>query len=165
MYEIDKKLIDYKVNPFCNYGFDWALVSAGKSDNYNTMTVSWGEMGTLWSKPICTVFIKPCRYTYKYMEENDYFTISFFDEKYKNDLGFIGSHSGRDLDKIKNTSLNIIDIDNGIMFKEAKTTILCKKIYSDDFKYDRLSKDIIDHYYKEELPHRIYVGEVIKIID
>ena len=27
---------------------DWALLSAGKKDDFNTMTVSWGGIGELW---------------------------------------------------------------------------------------------------------------------
>ena len=26
----------------------WALLTAGKEDSFNTMTISWGGLGTLW---------------------------------------------------------------------------------------------------------------------
>ena len=32
-------------NPFQLIGRDWALVTAGTPEKYNTMTVSWGNMG------------------------------------------------------------------------------------------------------------------------
>ena len=33
----------------------WALLTAGTEENYNTMTISWGGMGTLWGKRVATV--------------------------------------------------------------------------------------------------------------
>ena len=36
---------------------NWGLVTAGNSDKFNTMTVSWGSMGELWGKDSVTVYI------------------------------------------------------------------------------------------------------------
>lgn len=47
------------------------------------MTISWGGLGTLWNKPVVTIYVKPIRYTYEFMENNEFFTISFYDETYK----------------------------------------------------------------------------------
>ena len=35
----------------------WALLTAGDEAGFNTMTISWGGLGTLWNKPVATVFI------------------------------------------------------------------------------------------------------------
>ena len=32
------------------YHDNWALVTAGSLGDYNTSTISWGGLGTLWSK-------------------------------------------------------------------------------------------------------------------
>ena len=40
----------------------WALLTAGTEENYNTMTISWGGMGTLWGKKVATVYVRPNRY-------------------------------------------------------------------------------------------------------
>ena len=40
----------------------WALVTAGDKDGYNTMTVSWGAVGELWGVDTATVYIRPQRY-------------------------------------------------------------------------------------------------------
>lgn len=42
---------------------DWALLTAGKEDDWNTMTVSWGGVGELWGKDVVFVFVRPQRYT------------------------------------------------------------------------------------------------------
>ena len=38
----------------------WALVTAGTPEHFNGCTVGWGCMGTLWNRPVVTVFrIRP----------------------------------------------------------------------------------------------------------
>ena len=34
----------------------WALLTVGDKDKFNTMTVSWGGLGTIWGKPVATVY-------------------------------------------------------------------------------------------------------------
>ena len=63
---------------------DWALLTAGKEGDWNTMTVSWGGVGELWGKDVVFVFVRPQRYTLEFMEKYDEFTLSFFDGEYKN---------------------------------------------------------------------------------
>lgn len=144
---------------------DWALVTAGTKESFNTMTISWGGMGTLWSKPVVTIYVKPCRYTYQFIENNDYFVISFFDKKYKKDLGILGSKSGRDGDKLALTSLTPEVVEHGITYKQATKTLVCKKIYYQDLKAERIPEEAVKTYYKDEPVHRMYIGEVVKIIE
>lgn len=142
----------------------WALVTAGTKEDFNTMTIGWGGIGSLWSKPTISVYIKPCRYTYKYMNDSDYFTVSFYDEKYRDDLRILGTKSKRDIDKLALTKLHPDFLENGITFKEAKCTLVCKKIYWQDLDINNMPKEVIDKYYLKEEPHRMFVGEVVKVI-
>ena len=41
---------------FSEFDQVWALVTAGTPDNFNTMTISWGGMGTLWGRPVAFLF-------------------------------------------------------------------------------------------------------------
>ena len=93
------KLSDINIETFILFHDHWALLTAGSFESHNSMTISWGEMGTLWNKKVVTVFVKPCRYTYHFMEENEYFAISFFQEKYHDSLSKMGSVSGEDINK------------------------------------------------------------------
>ena len=147
------------------YHEKWALVTAGNADNFNTMTIGWGGLGTLWSTKVATVYVKPCRYTYNYLNDNEYFTVSFFDEEYRKDLEYLGRHSGKDEDKVAKTSLHPVKVGASMGFKEAKVTLLCKKIYYQDLELDKMPQEVIEHYYLEEAPHRMYVGEVIEQIN
>lgn len=152
---------DFSAEPFKLFNNQWALVTAGKPDNFNTMTISWGEMGTLWSKPTITVFVKQNRYTFNFMENNDYFTVSFFDKEYRDDLKILGTKSGRDGDKVAMSKLEPVQIGESTTFKQAQTTFLCRKIYADDFDVSKVPNDVRDMFYKDEPPHRMYIGQII----
>ena len=107
---------------------DWALLTAGKEGDWNTMTVSWGGVGELWGKDVVFVFVRPQRYTLEFMEKYDEFTLSFFDGEYKKELGICGAKSGRDIDKAAETGLVPEYIDNAVTFKQAKKVLVCKKV-------------------------------------
>ena len=156
------KLNDIK--PFEIFNKTWALLTAGPIDNHNSMTISWGEMGTLWGKSVCTVYVKPCRYTYNFMENNDFFVLSYFDEKYKNALAVMGSKSGKDVNKDELSGLTPIKHDDVTIYKEAKLTIICKKIYFNDLVLENMPDASKTTYYEVDKPHRMYVGEVVEVI-
>ena len=154
----------FQADAFHIFDKQWALVTAGTLNHYNTMTISWGGMGTLWSRPVATVYVKPIRYTYQFLEKNEYFTVSFFPEAYKKDLGILGSKSGRDGDKISLTSLTPQPVEHGVTFSQASATLICKKIYWQDLDLEQIPQDAVDTYYQTEAPHRMYIGEVIDIL-
>lgn len=137
------------------------LVTAGSIDDFNTMTIGWATFGCVWSRNVCIVYVKPNRYTYQFMEKNDFFTVSFYDETYKKEMSYLGSRSGRDCDKVKDCNFNPVSIDkfNTVSFKEAKYTIVCKKIYFDDLDNGVL-EEIEKRYYGNEPYHRFYIGEI-----
>ena len=96
---------DLKENFFETIGKEWMLVTAGTKEKFNTMTASWGGIGWLWNKPVAFVFIRPERYTYEFVEENDHLTLSFLGEENKKIHAVCGSKSGRNIDKVKETGL------------------------------------------------------------
>ena len=49
----------------------WTLLSAWDKNKFNTMTISWGGLGTLWGKPVATDYVRKSRYTHDFMEDND----------------------------------------------------------------------------------------------
>ena len=114
-------------NVFKLIGKDWMLITAAKGDAVNSMTASWGNMGVLWQHDVCTVFIRPQRYTYEFVEASDTLSLSFFDEKYRNALKICGSESGRDCNKLAKAGLSHELIDGTPVISEAKMVIVCKK--------------------------------------
>lgn len=156
----------FNVDSFSIFNDVWAILTAGnKEDGYNAMTISWGGLGTLWSKPVATVYVKPIRYTHQFMEKSDYFTISFFSEEHRNALMLMGMKSGRDTDKVKEAGLTAVFLENSVMFKEAKTTLLCRKIYRQELDVSCMPEDVVKSFYTAEAAHTMYIGEVVDIIE
>lgn len=157
--------MEFNVNVLEIFNDEWALVTAGTEGNYNTMTISWGGMGTLWGKPVATVYVKPIRYTHRFLDENEYFTVSFYPEQYKKALGTLGTLSGRDGDKVAASGLTPVYLDRAVTFKEATTTLICKKIYRQDMDTAAMPQDVVNTYYTTEAPHTIFIGEVIGMME
>ena len=155
---------DFNVDVFKAFGEDWALVTAGTEGNYNTMTIGWGGLGTLWGRPAATVYVKKNRYTHDFLEKNDWFTVSFFPAAYKKALGYLGSHSGRDGDKVAAAGLTPVYLENAVTFREASVTLLCRKMYAHDFDVSAVPADVKNAFYASEPAHTMYVGEVTEIL-
>lgn len=156
--------MEFKIDAFTQFDKKWALLCAGNREHHNAMTISWGGLGTLWSRPVATVYVKPIRYTYQFMEESECFTVSFYPEEYRNALSLMGSRSGRDCDKAAAAGLTPEEVLGTVTFEEAEVTLLCKKIYWQDLDTENMPQDVIRSYYMAEEPHRMYIGEVVDIL-
>ena len=82
-----------KFNPFDKISKQWMLITAGDRTKSNTMTASWGGVGIMWGKPVATAYIRPQRYTKEFVDQNEYFTLSFLAEEYRKALNVCGSVS------------------------------------------------------------------------
>ena len=150
------------INPFDKFNKEWALVTAGNKDSFNSMTISWGSMGTLWHKDIITIYIRPDRYTFDFIKNSDMFTISFYDEKYRDILAMFGRCSGRDINKVEKSGFNPVFMDDGITYSEANETIVLKKIYMEQLNKDLFNEDILSCYKDNGPAHYMIIGEVIR---
>lgn len=156
---------DLKENPFKAIGSDWMLITAGTREAFNMMTASWGGFGVLWHKNVCFCVIRPSRHTFRFIENSEYFTFTFFNDSYRNMLNMLGSKSGRDIDKIKESSLTPVEDETGtVYFKEARLVIVLKKIYYQDLEPGNFLDPEIEFNYPEKDYHRMYVGEVVRIL-
>ena len=151
--------------------------------NYNSIIVRFGEMSTKGHNKKDFIFslarsirenLKPFEDKYsmvvrhEFLENSGYYSICFFDSKYKKDLVYLGTNSGRDGDKISKTKLTIINDGLAPYFKEANLVIFCRKIYRDDFKKENfIDKSIIDNIYYEKGAklHTMYIGKIEKVIE
>lgn len=153
-----------KESVFSLIGDRWMLVAAtDKSGKTNAMTASWGGMGVLWGKKVAFVFIRPQRYTKRFVDEADKFTLSFFDDSYKKMLGYMGKVSGKDEDKMAKSGLTVTDKDGAPVFKEASLTLVCRKIYRDTLKEENfIDKSNIEKWYPQKDYHDVYVAEIVE---
>jgi len=150
-------------NPFHLIGKQWMLITAGDKQHFNTMTAAWGSFGYLWNLPVTHIFVRPQRYTFDFVEKNDFYTLSFFEKSHKNILTYCGSHSGRDYNKVKETGLIPIETNLGnVYFDQARLVVECKKIYFQDIDPDHFVDRLIRRNYPNKDYHRMYIGKVIK---
>lgn len=163
MREIDIR--DVKESPVSLINDGWGLLTAGNEKGWNTMTVSWGAIGELWSKDVAIVFVRPQRYTKEFIDNSEYFTLCFFDEEYKKALQLCGTKSGRDVDKAEATGLKPVFCCDTTYFEQAKLVIVCKKIASQDMDKTGFIDSSIINNYKNEDYHTTYVGEIVKVLE
>ena len=156
--------MNLELDIFSKFNNQWALLTAGDESNFNTMTISWGSMGTLWNKPVVTTYVRKSRYTHDFMDNNDYFTVSFYPEEYKDVLGVMGSKSGRDMDKMNDSGLTPEAVANTMTFKEAEMTLVCKKLCKQPIEAENMSEDTKNAMYADEDWHDMYIGEVVEVI-
>ena len=154
---------DLLENTFEAFGSDMCLLCAGNSPDYfNMMTVSWGTFGILWNRPIVTVYVRPQRHTYKFMQENDMFSICILPDEYRKILTECGTKSGTQINKMAIPGLTPrFDAGGSVIFDEAITAVICKKIYVDDIKPKNFLNPDLDKYYQQKDYHRICIGEIL----
>ena len=159
---------DYKI--FDMFNNQWALVTAGDMAHYNTCTIAWGSLGTIWGGPgqgrsIVTVYVNPDRYTWEFLKDSDTFTVEFFPPEYQKVLGYLGSHSGRDGDKVAASGLTPKVLAGGVTFEEANLTFVCHKLYQGEFQREGLADEINNGFYGDWQPHWMFVGEIVETDD
>ena len=148
------------VDPFTKFEKDWALLTAGTRDNFNSMTIGWGSLGTVWNRDVLTVYVRPDRYTWQFMKDSDTFTVSFFPERCRGALTIMGRLSGRDGDKVAAAGLTPRFLPKGVTFAEATETFVCKKIYMAPMAYEAVPPYAQRIYQNGIEPHWIFLGEV-----
>jgi flavin reductase (DIM6/NTAB) family NADH-FMN oxidoreductase RutF len=156
------KLTDLNLNPFGAIGQDWMLVTAGDAEKVNTMTASWGGLGVLWGQNVAFVFIRPQRYTKEFMDKQGCFSLSFFDG-YKQEMGVLGSVSGRDRDKIAEVGMHVTMLDGVPAFAEAKLVLVLDTLYADEIKPEKfLQPELVEQWYPKQDWHTAYVAKIRK---
>ena len=151
---------------FSVFGQRNALLTAGAEGKVNPMTIGWCQLGRLWSIPVCTVYVRPERYTYSLMEQGDYFTVSVFPEEAGDILRLCGTKSGRDVDKVKACGLTVRwGAGDAPFFDEAEWVLVCRKLYAQDMDPACVlgEGEILPFYTPGQGGwHRIYVGQVVE---
>lgn len=159
------KAEELEENPFKKIGKDWMLVTAKNGDQVNTMTASWGGLGVMWNKNVAFVVIRPQRYTKKFVDASDSFSLSFYDKKYKKTLSYLGSVSGRDENKIKKANFTLAYDADTPFFTEASLVITCKKLFAMPFEEEFfIDKSIVSKHYPEKDYHTLYIAEIEKVL-
>ncbi len=146
------------------------LLTTKYGGQVNTMSIAWGQIGIEWNTLIFTALVRVSRHTHTMLEGNGQFTVNFPNgADVKKIIGYCGSKSGRDTDKIKDMGLTLVDGDAvdvpGI--KELPLTLECEVIYT-----QLQDKDAIPAVYREQFYpvgsggegdyHTMFYGKVLK---
>lgn len=153
---------DLQINPFTAIGKDWMLITAGNEQNINTMTASWGGVGVLWGQNVVTAYVRPQRYTKKFIDQSECFSLSFFNG-YKNELKHLGTVSGKDQNKIQDVNFHITYLDDVPTFEEANLVFIVEKMYEDTIKPECFLDKSIDKWYSDKDYHTMYIAKIKKI--
>lgn len=152
------------LNPFSAVGDQWMLIAAGTPDRCNAMTASWGGLGVLWGVPMATCYIRPQRYTKEFVDGSGYFTLSFFDGKYRPQLNLCGTKSGRDVDKVKECGFTVAaGAGNAPYFEQADLVLVCRKRMAVPMDPALMPEDVKAKWYKGDW-HTMYWGEIVEAL-
>lgn len=155
---------EWDANVFQKIGREWMLITAGDRKSCNTMTASWGGLGVLWGADVSFAFVRPTRYTFEFMEKEPYYSLSFFGRGQRQALQLCGTVSGRDTDKIAEAGLTTCYDDRAPYFAEAEVVLICRKMYTQDIDPERFEDPTIASHYNRSDYHRVYVGEIVKVL-
>lgn len=150
------------------------LLTTKNEQKINSMTISWGQVGIEWNKPIFTVYVRRSRFTHKMLSASPEFTINIAqDEHAKKILAFCGSKSGASIDKIAALNLTPVkgmNIDApGLL--ELPLTLECKVIYQQQQDENCISEELKNQFYPTDKAsdfqgskrdfHTMFCGEIV----
>ena len=140
---------------------EWMLISAGDQSGYNMMTASWGFAGEMWGNDSVIAMIRPQRYTMEFVDNSDYFTLSFYGDN-KDIHKVCGSKSGRDVNKTELTGLTPVFSDGTIYFEEARLVLVCKKQYVQRLEENCFIDSEPLKWYPDKDYHYMIIGKIEK---
>jgi flavin reductase (DIM6/NTAB) family NADH-FMN oxidoreductase RutF len=139
------------------------LVSVGTDGKPNVMTIGWGMIGSIWSRPMFTVLVRPSRHTYSRMEQVSDFTINVLPRELAAAASLCGTRSGREHDKFQEAHLTPTpsrEVRSPVI-KECVVHYECRTVHRVDMAPDTLVQSLRDQAYKHGDFHRIYFGEIV----
>ncbi|WP_283169654.1 flavin reductase family protein [Curtanaerobium respiraculi] len=141
----------------------------------DTMVIGWGQIGTLWGRPVFTAFIRTSRESYRLMELHPEFTINVpMDGRLSKDVFSVaGSTSGRDHNKIVELGLTLVNgrVVDVPAIKEVPLTLECRVLYRHEMVKENFPEWALQRFYPENVTdidvgascytHVMYVGEIV----
>jgi len=139
------------------------LVTQGADGKPNIMTIGWGTMGAIWSRPIFIVLVRPSRYTYSRLEAMSDFTVNVPPTELAAAASHCGTVSGRDHEKFREMHLTAVPSREvrAPIIQECILHYECRTLHRNDVIPDALAQAIRDEAYPEGNFHRVYFGEIV----
>jgi len=139
------------------------LASASADGKANVMTIGWGTIGCIWSRPVFIVLVRPSRYTYNRLEQVSDFTVNVPPRELSTSVSHCGSVSGRNHDKFQEAHLTPIpsrEVRSPII-KECVVHYECRILHRNDLVPEALAQAVREEFYPSGDFHRVYFGEIV----
>ncbi len=150
------------------------LLTTKAEDRVNSMVISWGTLGIEWGKPIFTAFVRENRFTKQQLDKNPEFTINIpIGEMDKKIFAVCGTKSGRDVDKISELGLALVEGESVSVpaIKQLPLTLECKVIYKQEQDPAEVPQQAKAKFYPQDVEgsfyganrdyHTAYYGEIV----
>lgn len=168
----------YKIQPFeggfmanfenigkalSEYTSHGAFIVAG--DKPEIMTASWGFIGEMWGKRVFIAPVRDSRRTKTAIDECGEFTVCIpYGDKYKKELSYCGTKSGRDCDKAKDLNLRLEKAES------VNTFVICgcdKYFECKVLEVEKIGQGGENAFLKKQYGntpdyHNLYFAEIIK---
>lgn len=150
------------------------LLTSKAGNKVNSMTIGWGTLGIDWSTQIFVAYVREHRFTRELLDKNPEFTVNVpFGEYNKKIIGICGTKCGRNLDKISEAGLTLVDseIISVPAVKELPLTLECKIVYKQKQDIPSLIEEYRAKCYPQDVDgsavganrdaHIAYYGEIV----
>lgn len=150
------------------------LLTTKSHGKVNTMTIGWGTIGIEWGRPVFVAYVRVGRFTRQMLDESGEFTVNIpygeFDSRI---LGFCGSKSGRDTDKIAELGLELVDssVVDVPGIRQLPLTLECRVLSQKTQNIPMLPENLLSRYYPKGVDssnpgsnedfHIAYYGEIV----
>ncbi|WP_312650180.1 flavin reductase family protein [Proteiniclasticum sp.] len=141
-----------------------AFLTVKKGDEVNVSTISWGNIGFEWGRPVFTILVRSSRHNHELLQDNVEFTVSIpTTSTMKKALNTVGSLSGRDTDKwaVANLTPYKAKTMETPVVKEANIFYECRIIYNHKVDPKLLRGDVDVTSYMDGDYHEIFYGEIV----
>ena len=167
------------------YPFDYAghiceamkkgiLLTTASAEKVNTMTIGWGTIGIEWGRPVFVAYVRVGRHTRQILDETGEFTVNIpYGEIDSKILGFCGTKSGRDTDKIGELGLDLVEssVVHAPGIRQLPLTLECKVLSQKIQNIPMLPEQLLNRYYPKGVDssntgsnedfHIAYYGEIV----
>ena len=145
-----------------------------RGEKFNAMVIGWGALGTVWSRPAFTVYVRENRYTKAQLDKTGEFTLSIPlgapDPKITK---VCGSMSGNHIDKVAEANLTLEEpeVTHTPGIREYPLTLECRILYSQKQELSQIPEDICLAMYPQDVDgsfpmanrdaHTAYIGQIV----
>ncbi len=139
------------------------LVSQGADGKPNVMTIGWGMIGVVWSRPVFTVLVRPSRHSYSRLEQISDFTVNVPPAELSAAAAHCGRVSGREHDKFRDMQLTPVasrEVRSPII-QECVVHYECRILHRNDLVPEALAQAVREQFYPHGDFHRCYFGEIV----